>query len=62
MNSLRIEAEAANSRAEKAEAEYKVARDELARRDAEVASLKNKIQLLNDEVDRAEKRIEEVCI
>ncbi|KAJ3216306.1 hypothetical protein HDU67_009657 [Dinochytrium kinnereticum] len=57
---LRIESDASNSRAEKAEGEVKDLKAQLAKSETEVQNLKNKITLLEMDLERTEKRVEEV--
>ncbi|KAJ3107517.1 hypothetical protein HDU96_007861 [Phlyctochytrium bullatum] len=60
LEKLRIESESNNNRAEKAEGEVKELKAELAKKDTEVQNLKNRITLLEMDLERAEKRVEEV--
>jgi predicted RNase H-like nuclease (RuvC/YqgF family) len=55
-----LDAEAAETRAAKAEAEAKRLQDEVHSRDAEILNVRNKVTLLQDELTRAERRVEEV--
>ncbi|KAJ3179344.1 hypothetical protein HDU87_002953 [Geranomyces variabilis] len=60
LEKLRIESETHHGRAEKAEAEVKELKAELAKRETDVQSLNNKVTLLQENLDRTEKRVEEV--
>lgn len=60
MEKLRIEAEQNLDRASKAEEQLKKLNADLSSKDTEIGGLKNKIQLLENEVARSEKRVEEV--
>ncbi|KAI8854600.1 hypothetical protein BC829DRAFT_380332 [Chytridium lagenaria] len=60
LEKLRIESDANNSRAERAENEVKELKAELAKRDTEVQNMKNKVTLLEMDLERTEKRVEEV--
>ena len=62
LEKLRIESETHAGRAEKAETEVKQLKDELAKKDTEVQNLNNKVTLLQMDLDRSEKRVEEVGI
>ncbi len=55
-----MDAEAAENRATKAEAEAKRFQDDVHARDAELLNVRNKVTLLQDELTRAERRVEEV--
>jgi tropomyosin len=60
LEKLRIDSEASNARAEKAEAEVRELKAELAKKDTDVQNLNNKVTLLQMDLDRTEKRVEEV--
>jgi tropomyosin, fungi type len=49
------------SRAEKAEADFKVLKEALGKEESKTAALQNKVSLLQGDLERSEKRIEEVC-
>lgn len=59
---LRVEGETANARAEKAEAEVKTLKEELTHKENAESQLKNKVSLLQMDLERQEKRVEEVCV
>ncbi|KAJ3339805.1 hypothetical protein HDU93_007804 [Gonapodya sp. JEL0774] len=60
IDELRIECDAANARAQKAEDQVKNLDADLGKKDVEVNGLKNKIALLETEIQRSERRIEEM--
>ncbi|KAJ3344340.1 hypothetical protein HDU93_000130 [Gonapodya sp. JEL0774] len=60
LEKLRIESEATNARANKAEDMVKMLNDELGKKEVEINGLKNKISLLETEIQRAEKRIDDL--
>lgn len=60
MEKLRVEADQHHNRAEKAEAQVKELKDELSRKENDVQGLNNKITLLQENLERTEKRVEEV--
>ena len=62
MEKLRVEGESHLARAEKAEQEVKELKAELAKKETETQSLNNKITLLQQDLDRTERRIDEVCL
>jgi tropomyosin len=57
-----LESEGASSRADKAEAEVKHLQTELSRRENEVLNLTNKCTLMQEDLQRQEKRIDEAKI
>jgi tropomyosin len=57
---LRLEADTNADRAVKAEDQMKAVQHDLVAKEAEVSGLKNKISLLEHEIQRAEKRVEDV--
>lgn len=62
MEKLRIEADTAATRAAQAEDQVKALNNELGSKDTEISGLKNKIALLEADIQRSEKRVEEVRI
>ena len=60
MEKVRVEADNAIARAEKAEAKVKELEAQIQNLDTENQSLSNKISLLTSDIERAEKRVEEV--
>ncbi len=60
LEKLRIEAEANLARAEKAEGEVKTLNDTLQKNEVSIQSLNNKISNLSVDLERSEKRAEEV--
>jgi predicted nuclease with TOPRIM domain len=60
LEKLRIEADTNLSRAEKAEGQVKDLQDQVNKLETETHNLGNKVTLLQGDVDRAEKRVEEV--
>jgi hypothetical protein len=60
LEKVRIEADNALARAEKAEAKVKELESKILTLDSENQSLSNKISLLTSDIERAEKRVEEV--
>ncbi|KAJ3102926.1 hypothetical protein HDU96_009460 [Phlyctochytrium bullatum] len=60
LDKLRIESEGNAARADKAEADVRELKAELAKSETETQNLKNKIVLLEEELSRAERRVEEV--
>ncbi|KAL2916428.1 tropomyosin-2 [Polyrhizophydium stewartii] len=59
LEKLRVESDSNLSRAEKAEAEVKELKNELAKRETDVHNHLNKIQLLQMDLERAEKRADD---
>lgn len=59
LDKLRIESDSNLSRAEKAEADVKQLKESLSRQETLVQTLNNKVSLISDELERAEKRAEE---
>ena len=57
-----MESESSSARADKAEGDVKQLQTELSRRENEVLTLTNKVTLLQEELQRQEKRIEEAKI
>ena len=57
LNSLRAEADAAQARADAAEKELKALKEQQGGNDTELTGLKNKIALLEQELERAESRV-----
>ena len=57
-----MEADSNLERAEKAEAEMKTFNEKLASKDTIIKDLSNKISLLQGELDRSEKRAQEVTV
>ncbi|KAJ1502043.1 hypothetical protein HMI54_009384 [Coelomomyces lativittatus] len=62
VNALRTEADDANRRAEDAEMHLKKSKELLAMKENEVNTLNNKIALLQLDLERAEKRIDQVKV
>jgi tropomyosin len=60
LEKLRIEADSNLSRAEAAEQEVKAITDQLTKKDTMIQDLNNKIKLLQDDLERTEKRVNEV--
>jgi ribosomal protein S2 len=60
LEKLRVESETQTSRAEKAEAEVKELKAILEKKDGDIQNLNNKVTLLTMDLDKAEKRAEEV--
>ena len=60
MEKVRIEADNAIARAERAEAQVKDLESQILKLDTGNQSLSNKIALLTSDIERAEKRVEEV--
>ncbi|KAI8612521.1 hypothetical protein BC830DRAFT_1055508, partial [Chytriomyces sp. MP71] len=62
LEKLRIESEANLARADRAEAEVKELKAEVAKKETDIQNLNNKIKLLQMDLERTEKRVEEVKI
>ncbi|KAI9352916.1 tropomyosin like-domain-containing protein [Obelidium mucronatum] len=62
LEKLRIESEGNLARADKAEAEVRELKAEVARKETDVQNLNNKIKLLQMDLERTEKRVEEVKV
>ena len=60
MNLLRAEADNAVTRAEEAEAKNKKYEQALLEKDQEISSLRHRLSLLDDELEKAEAKIQEV--
>lgn len=57
-----MDAESQTTRADRAEVDLKECRDLLSKRDTEILNLTNKSTLLTEDLQRQEKRVEEVTL
>ena len=62
LEKLRVEADDNLKRAEKAESEQKALKESLSKQETLAQTLNNKVSLLTEELERSEKRVDEVCI
>lgn len=60
MEKLRIESDANMARAEKAETEVKALKETISKQESSIQTLNNKVSLLAGDLERAEKRADEV--
>lgn len=61
LEKLRVEADDNLKRAEKAESEQKALKESLSKQETLAQTLNNKVSLLTEELERSEKRVDEVC-